>query len=92
MASRARRGGRSGRVPSLMPSALASLVGAAVLVGATRAIDAGWRRTRGMSAAEDGSMSGRLLRASLLGAVLSLATRLGLPDEEQRDGEQRRGR
>lgn len=79
------QGGIGRRRATLVPRAIASLVGAAVLVASARTIDAAWRRTRGMSAAEDDSVSGRLLRASLLGAALRLAQRLGLPEARDSD-------
>jgi hypothetical protein len=85
MARPTRQGGRGRRRAALVPRAIAPLVGAAVLVASARVIDAAWRRTRGMSAAEDDSVSGRLLHASLLGAALRLAERLGLPDARGSD-------
>lgn len=85
MARPTRQGGRGPRRATPLPRAIAPLVGAVVLVTAARMIDAVWRRTRGMSAAEDDSVSGRLLHASLLGAALSLAQRLGLPEARDSD-------
>jgi hypothetical protein len=76
-ARRSERGRERGRLH--VPRALAPLIGAAVLVASTRVIDLAWRRFRGMPADEDRSVSGRLLRATLLGSALALARRVGLP-------------
>jgi hypothetical protein len=73
-------------------------VGGIVLVAGVRTVDAFWRRiarrptpTTAPAQHEDaGTVLDRLLYATLLGAALRLARRVGLPEEERSDVRQDR--
>jgi hypothetical protein len=85
-----RRGGAgSGRLLGRVPAAAAPLVGAAVLVGAVRGVDALWLRIRGVRPTQERTTGARLLHAALLSAALTLAQRSGLPQTSD-DAEGRR--